>query len=269
MNAVTIIILGSGTCVPSLTRSSPSVCMEIGGTPILFDLGAGTMKRLMETGRAVADISHVFFSHFHPDHTGEFVSFLFSTKYPGTYRSQTPFVVAGAKGLKRFFKGLAGVYGHWIAMEPGMMNIMEFDITGAAIRDFDSFRIRTLPLQHIESSIGYRIETKDGVSIVYSGDTDFCDNLITLAMDADLLICESAVPDDQKIAGHLTPSLAGRIATRARVKHLVLTHFYPECDDVDIEAECRNTYAGPLSLARDLMKFEVTSDGVRVGTVHD
>jgi len=267
MNSISVIILGSGTCVPSLTRSAPSLCVEIDGTLILFDLGAGTMIRLLETGRAIVDISHVFFSHLHPDHTGELVSFLFSTKYPGIYSRRTPFIIGGAQGLKRFFSGLAAVYGRWIEMEPDMMKILEFDVTGSDTHRFESFRLRTLPVEHVESSVGYRIETQDGISIVYSGDTDFCDNIITLAMDADLLVCESAMPDDQKIRGHLTPSLAGRIATCARVKHLVLTHFYPECDDADIKTQCRNTYTGPLSLARDLMTLKVNRDGVTVGTI--
>ncbi len=96
-----------------------------------------------------------------------------------------------------------------------------------------------------------------GESVVYSGDTDFSDNLVTLSTNADLLICESALPDELKVEGHLTPSLAGEIATRANVRKLVLTHFYPQCDLVDIEQECRKTYAGPLVIAEDLMKIEL------------
>jgi ribonuclease BN (tRNA processing enzyme) len=93
--------------------------------------------------------------------------------------------------------------------------------------------------------------------VVYSGDTDYSDNLVYLAKDSDLLICESALPDQLKVDGHLTPSLAGKIATRANVKKLVLTHFYPECDQADIEKECRKTYSGPLVLAEDLLKIEL------------
>ena len=93
--------------------------------------------------------------------------------------------------------------------------------------------------------------------MVYSGDTDFSDNLVTLSKGADFLICESALPDGLKAKGHLTPSLAGEIATRANVRNLVLTHFYPECDLVDIEKQCRKTYDGPLLLAEDLMTIEI------------
>ena len=47
------------------------------------------------------------------------------------------------------------------------------------------------------------------------------------------------------------------MAARASVRRLVLTHFYPECDQADIAAECRKTYAGPLLLAADLMEITV------------
>ena len=53
----------------------------------------------------------------------------------------------------------------------------------------------------------------------------------------------------------MTPGLAGEIATRANVRKLVLTHFYPECDKADIFSQCRKTYKGPLILAEDLMKI--------------
>ena len=56
---------------------------------------------------------------------------------------------------------------------------------------------------------------------------------------------------------HLTPSLAGEIATRANVKKLILTHFYPDCENANIEKECRKTYNGPLVLAEDLMTIEL------------
>jgi ribonuclease BN (tRNA processing enzyme) len=77
--------------------------------------------------------------------------------------------------------------------------------------------------------------------------------LVALARQVGLLICEAAVPDDQKIPGHLTPSLAGEMAAQADVQRLMLTHFYPACDTVDIAAQCRRTYKGPLLLAEDLM----------------
>ncbi|MBW1822481.1 MAG: ribonuclease Z, partial [Deltaproteobacteria bacterium] len=84
MNAsdITVTILGSGTCVPSLKRSSCSVLVEVSDSKLLFDSGPGTMRRLLEAGITIFDISFIFYSHLHPDHTGELVTFLFATKYP-------------------------------------------------------------------------------------------------------------------------------------------------------------------------------------------
>ncbi|MBN2516135.1 MAG: MBL fold metallo-hydrolase [Deltaproteobacteria bacterium] len=264
MKNVKITILGSGTCVPSLKRSSPSVLVRLGNDTILLDVGAGTIRRLLEAGGSIYDVSHVLFSHLHPDHTGEFVPFLFATKYPETYRRRNPFIVAGCRGLSDFYDRLTVVYGQWIQLDRGLLNLVEVDNAKEDHVHFDSFDIKTLPLDHIETSIGFRIIMADGTSIVYTGDTDFCGNAITLADDADILICESAMPDALKVPGHLTPSLAGKIASEAKVKHLVLTHFYPECDTVDVTAQCRKTYDGPLILAQDLMEIEIEGAEVRV-----
>jgi ribonuclease BN (tRNA processing enzyme) len=87
-----------------------------------------------------------------------------------------------------------------------------------------------MPVAHRPESLAYRIIDRNGKALVYSGDTDVCDGLTAIAADADLMICESAFPDDQKVDGHLTPSLAGRVAQAAAVKRLVLTHFYPVCE---------------------------------------
>jgi ribonuclease BN (tRNA processing enzyme) len=250
-----ITILGSGTCVPSLKRSSCSVLVRIEDNNVLFDTGAGTMQRLLRIGLTINDITHIYYSHLHPDHTGEFVSWLFATKYPETYRRRKPFNIIAAKGFAGFYENLKTAYGHWIELEPGLLTIFELDNQGRDHLGWGAFDVDSLPMNHTEQSLGYRITAADGASVVYSGDTDVCDNLVTLAKDADVLICEAALPDETKVSGHLTPSLAGDIAARAGVKKLVLTHFYPECDTVDIEAQCRKTYQGPLALAEDLMEI--------------
>jgi len=253
-----VIILGSGTGVPSLERSACSFLLETGSQKILFDLGPGTIRRLTEAGIALPQISFVFFSHFHPDHTGDLVAFLFATKYPAEYRRRIPFKMVGAKGLLDFYRGLIKVFGHWVELDPGLLDIVEMDNTGRDQHAGGAVAVESLPMNHSASSIGYRVTAPDGATVAYTGDTDVCENAVTLAREADLFICESALPDDMKVDGHLTPSLAGGIAAEAGVRQLLLTHFYPECEGVDIEAQCRKTYSGPLTLARDLMTVEVS-----------
>lgn len=254
---IAVTILGSGTCVPSLERSACSVLMQIKDRQLLFDSGPGTMRRLLEAGPTIFEIDFLFYSHLHPDHSGELVTFLFANKYANGFQRQRPLTIVAATGFKTFFNHLKTAYGAWIELAPELFNIIELDNKGPDAWHFDDFAVASRPVEHIDSSIAYRITSPDGRSVVYSGDTDVSENLVALAQDADLLICESALPDDLKVTGHLTPSLAGEIATRAKVGKLVLTHFYPQCDLVDIKQECRQTYNGPLVLAEDLMKIEL------------
>jgi len=254
-----VTVLGSGTCVPCLERSSCSVMIEIQDTRLLFDSGPGTMRRLLRTNTTIFDVDYIFYSHFHPDHTAELVPFLFATKYPDMSQRQTLLTIVAAVGFKAFFAGLKTVYGQWIELDPGLVEILQMSNHSSDLRRLKDFTVQSAPVEHNPESIAYRITGAGGRSVVYSGDTDYSENLIALSKDADLLICESALPDDYRIKGHLTPSLAGDIATRAGVKKLVLTHFYPECDRVDIEQECRKTYNGPVVLAEDLMRIKIGS----------
>jgi len=252
-----VTVLGSGTCVPSIERSSCSIMLEVNNARLLFDSGPGTMRQLLRTNTTIFDVDYIFYSHFHPDHTAELVPFLFATKYPDVSQRQTVLTIVAGGGFEDFFAGLKTVYGKWIELDPGLVEIIVMSNQSADFRRLKDFTVQSAPVDHNPESIAYRITSSGGHSVVYSGDTDTSENLIELSKDADLLICESALPDEYRIKGHLTPSLAGDIATRAGVRKLVLTHFYPECDQADIELECRKTYDGPLVLAQDLMRIEI------------
>lgn len=254
---MTVTILGSGTCVPSLKRSSCSALVKTGSAKILLDCGPGTMRRLLRAGCSIHDITHLLLSHFHPDHSSELVPFLFATKYPDRHSRSRPLTLVAGKGLRLFFRGLKAVYGKWIDIGKQLNPVIEMDTAGVETLRLDDFLLTSMPMTHNEESVAYRLEDPQGRSVVYSGDTDYTENLVALARHADLFICESALPDSLHAKGHLTPSLAGKMAARAEVRKLVLTHFYPECDQADVAAECRSTYDGPLMLAEDLMEIAV------------
>ncbi len=93
--------------------------------------------------------------------------------------------------------------------------------------------------------------------IAFSGDTDVCSGIVTAARNADVAVLECSFPNERKVRGHLTPAEAGEIAAAARVKKLVLTHFYPECEEADILGQCRETYSGEIILAEDLLRVPV------------
>jgi ribonuclease BN (tRNA processing enzyme) len=114
--------------------------------------------------------------------------------------------------------------------------------------------IQTGPVNHIPSSLAYRLEF-DGRAAVYAGDTDWSEALIELARGADCLILEASNPF--KVPGHLTPGEAGLLAAQAGVPVLILTHFYPPCDEVDMLAACRQDFGGEVMLAEDGQRLTI------------
>ncbi len=252
MERMKINILGSGTCVPSLYRRPCSALIKAGGTSILVDAGPGIMGQLMKLGGSIDEIDVLCLSHFHLDHCAEVAPFLFATKYPG-FNRKTPLTLMGGPGLVDWFDRLSAAFNRTIDLPGDWFSCVELSGTGGL--DFPGVRIAHAPMAHKPESMGYRFTDDTGFSLVYSGDTDETDTLVTLAERADILICEAAMPDELKVPGHLTPCLAGKAAEQAGAKQLILTHFYPECEDVDMTAQCRQTFSGKIVAAEDLMKL--------------
>ncbi|NNG47268.1 MAG: MBL fold metallo-hydrolase, partial [Deltaproteobacteria bacterium] len=74
---------------------------------------------------------------------------------------------------------------------------------------------------------------------------------------ADVAVFECSFPNERRVEGHLTPGEAGEVANAAKVKRLVLTHFYPECEGADILSQCQETFSGEVILAEDLLRIPV------------
>ncbi len=250
-------ILGSGTCVPRIDRNAASALVQIDGRCILVDIGPGTLRRLVEAGFGISDIDLLCLTHVHPDHVSDLVPLIFAMKYPANRRRNRPFHILAGEGFRRFWDGLRQVFGGWIELNEGMLRIHEMSVTGRDTIEVEGIRFDTAPACHNPESVAFRLSDASGTRIVFSGDTDECPTVVDLAQDADMLVLECALPDGMKVDGHLTPTLAGRMAAKARAKALVLTHFYPECDGADIAEPCRNSYGGKLLLARDFMTVQV------------
>lgn len=252
-----ITVLGSGTCVPSLIRSSCALLLEGRSEKVLLDVGPGTMHRLLARDVQIDDIDAILLSHFHPDHAGELPSFLFSTKYPAPMKRSQTLRLTGGRGIKDFYEALNKSYDHALGLPEGFFQMNELEESGESETLLSDFSLAWTSVAHRPESRAYRFTAKNGFSVVYSGDTDYSESLVDLAAGADILISESAFPDGEKVEGHLTPSLAGEIASRAHVGHLVLTHFYPVCEFYDIEAQCRKSFSGRFTTATDLLQIEL------------
>jgi ribonuclease BN (tRNA processing enzyme) len=253
-----ILILGSGTTVPHPQRASPAVAIFIEDQFLLIDIGPGTVRQIASAGLKHEDIDYICISHFHPDHTADLIHFIFATRHPPILKKRKPFTIIGPKGFDQFLALLKRPFGNWLDLPSTLMKTAELNTGKEDKKEFDKFKILSAPLNHTPHSLGLRIEDNSGGIIVYSGDTGYCEEIVDLAKGADLLILESSFPDGKAIAGHLTPSQAGEIATRSGAKKLLLTHFYPECLRTNIESQCRKTYRGALILAVDLMSLSVS-----------
>jgi ribonuclease BN (tRNA processing enzyme) len=130
-------------------------------------------------------------------------------------------------------------------------------------------------------SYSYRFETPDRV-IVFTGDTGASDALTELAKGADLLVSEVVSVEDVKesrirdgrwaamsererieyirhmVEEHLTPTDIGKMATRAGVKTVILSHLTPRPDTDDYTEwaeEVKKHFGGTVRVAADLMEF--------------
>jgi len=250
-----LIPLGTGTIVPSLYRSAPAHALFIGDAIVLMDIGPGALRRMKEASLDVSSIDAIAISHFHPDHTADFVPFVFATKYAvGSYRTKD-LTIFGPLGFGEFYNGLIEVYGDWIVPEGYKIHIEEMR---GDEKKFNGFFVQTAPVNHNPESIAFRF-TDGVVSLVYSGDTGWSEDLIDLARGADALLLECSFPDEMKVPGHLTPREAARVASAAGVNTLILTHLYPLVDELDIEKIVREFYGGKLIVAHDLAPVEIGS----------
>jgi ribonuclease BN (tRNA processing enzyme) len=249
-----LIVLGSGTGVPSRRRGSPAYAVRAADRLILLDLGSGACRALLRHDLNFSQVDIIALSHLHPDHVGDLIPFLFASHYALGYTRQDPFWLMAARGFRDFHERLKGAFGQWVEAPPGLLQVLELNPAEPDYFAWEGLTIKSAPVNHIHGSLAYRLEA-GGRSLVYSGDTDLSDSLVELAQGADLLVLECANPF--KVPGHLTPEEAGRLAARAGVRRLLLTHFYPPCDEVDVVALAAQEYSGEILRAEDGLKITV------------
>ncbi|MCI0513968.1 MBL fold metallo-hydrolase [candidate division KSB1 bacterium] len=249
-----LIVLGSGTCFPDRDRNAAGYIVKFEDDDILLDSGPGTLRRLTEVGVNWLTLRHLCYSHFHLDHCADLFPLIFARK--NWYRQQPGpnLHLYGPVGLQSFFRQMVHAWGEQIQTENFKIILTEMEHHA---HTFKSWKIQTCPVVHSSAAIAYRIETPDGKSLVYSGDTDESDALIALSQNCDLLVLECSFPEGQKVAGHLTPSSAGKLATAAGCRQLMLTHFYPPMQSAQCVHDCQLYFAGPIVIAEDRLRVTI------------
>lgn len=243
-------ILGSGTAIPHAHRgASGYACVARSGAVLLLECGPGSSRRWPAHGITLGAIAGIVVTHHHVDHVGDLPATFFARNVVEP-PCDARWTIAGPVGHGAFVAALEAAYGPQIADPRGRRPVVELD-DGATI-DVGPFRVRARHVTHgWPGSLGLRV-TWDDVSIAFSGDSAPCAALVELCRGTDLALLECSYPGERESSGHLTTRTAAEVATAAGVPRLVLTHFYPMLDDVDVEGDVRRAgYAGPLHLAED------------------
>ena len=250
-----LIILGSGTCVPSKRRAPSGYLLESGNDKTLLDGGSGTLRQIAKAGIDYSSVQTVMYTHFHVDHTAELLPLLFSRKHDPSPLLSKKLNIYGPVGMLEHIIRLDGFAGSWVYRDNDSITIKELKANDEII--LGGCRVSCHSTYHQSNSLGYRIRSDNGKIFSYTGDTDRGDRLIPLLQDADIAVAECSFPDSSKITGHLTPSELARIAQDAKVKKLLLTHLYPVMDTVEPIPIIQSLFKGNVEITEDLNEYEV------------
>lgn len=267
---MSLTVLGRRSGMPADGEASSGYLVETRSGRILLDCGPGIATALSAVVHPSV-LDAVVISHLHSDHCYDLLpigKMLLSGRvhFPGgpdpTVNRTDPvrlLVPAGATERLERWAGLFPVRSH-----PILDKAFEVAFDVDEYRPGQRFRIADCQvhlgeLAHVEPNCGARIENEAG-TLVYSGDTGFVEQVIDLADGADVLLAEATLSEpDRSGHGHLCGADAGRIASKAGVGRLVLTHFAATDEKWlrDLESAARAEFDGPVDLAEPGMAIAI------------
>ena len=294
LGADEIRITACGTGMPAARRGQAASCflVELGnGDKFLFDIGTGSMRNVMALNIPADFLTKVFLSHLHTDHWGDLDALWAGGWTGGRTR---PLEVWGPTGsredmgtkyaIEHFLKA-----NNWdyvtravkISSVPGQIVVHEFDFKGIneEVYNENGVVIRSIPAIHAgDGPISYILEWND-FKFVYQGDTAPNQWFMEHCKDADFIIQECMMTPEQMVQFygmppqrammmqsdiHTSAQAAGKVFSELKPRHGVVFHFYnEEGTRYGIYNAVRQTYDGPLSLADDLMVWNITREGIR------
>lgn len=242
-------ILGSGTLIPSGSRNSAGYFIELPDARMMMDCGAGTVHALARYGVPWEQMTHLFISHFHVDHAGELASLILAFRHGLKTARVDPLTIIGPAGLDRVIDGLKIAYGtktfdvqfplHIRMVTPGEV----VDLGG------DS-RLRVAKTRHTAESLAARVE-QGHRAVCYTGDAAYDDELAGFFSDAEILVSECSFPEPREGVAHMSVRDVARLATRAGVRRLIVTHSYFEVNESELKERLERGYSGEVIIGRD------------------
>jgi ribonuclease BN (tRNA processing enzyme) len=229
--------------------------LEAGAVTLLLDCGSGVVHRMGELGANWLGITHLAFTHFHPDHTLDLTTLMFAWKYGTLPARSEALVIFGPVGTAELIEQFATIYGDTLRA-PGFPLAVRELTPGERADLGDGVTLEAHKVPHTAESVAYSVE-RGGARLVYTGDTAFDTTVAEWAQGCDLLLCECSLPEQLAVPTHLTPAQVGVMAEVAEPKRLVLTHFYPPVLDEDIAEIIALRYSGEVVIAVDGWSTEI------------
>jgi ribonuclease Z len=264
--AVQVTLLGTGSPTLSAERMGPCTLIEAGSARLLFDAGRGCAIRLSQARVPWRDLTQVFLTHLHADHT-----FALPDLYVmGWVLGRTdPLDVHGPSGTSEMMTSMMRAVGPDIGSrlksvptrKPAVYRPTE--IEPGVVYERGGVKVTAFEVPHsISPAFGYRIDA-NGRSIVLSGDTRYSETLIRNAQGVDVLVHEvvsgATTTEQQQITNaHTTPEQAAQVFAATKPKLAIYSHlilFGASADDV--LAATRKVYQGRVEMGTDLTVIEV------------
>ena len=230
-------VLGSGTSIPHPKRSSSGYWLETDGGTLLLDCSASAIHRITQEGLDWTTLDSIWISHFHLDHCGGLAPFLAGTKHSMEMKRRTkPLRIFGPLGLKGLLAKFDAVKNYRLLEQPFPVEVIEIEAleTFEIMSGVEAVAMKT---PHTDESHAIHLRDERGKTLVYSADTGFAETFAAFANMVDLLILECSYPKDKPVEKHLELAEAMYLIRKAHPKRVILTHLYPEWDNVDFMAE--------------------------------
>jgi ribonuclease BN (tRNA processing enzyme) len=253
-----------------------SSLLEIEGRTIVVDCGLGVTRALTDAGVALKGLDLILVTHLHSDHLLELGPLLHTAWAAGL---ATPVSVFGPAGTGHYWRQFLQSMEFDIEIRIGdegrpdirdLVSVEEFS-EGQVFQE-DGLEISALRVEHPPVTDCYALRFDAGArAIVFSSDTAYFPALADFAKGVDILVHEAMLEEgvdrlvartgngarlkEHLLASHTFAADAGRIATEADVRHLVLNHLIPaddpEIGDVQWIDAVRSAWTGKLTIGRD------------------
>lgn len=252
-----LILLGTGTAVPTRERGPTGELLVVGDDVTAIDPGPGSLKRAFDAGFPPWTIRRVLLTHHHVDHMLDLVALLFARVNPflDPPSPLADLVILGGPGTAALVDGIGALFGPGLLRAGEGKRVQDVRVEELRAGTFDlgipGCSAEAFAVAHSAASLAYRITLRSGVIVAISGDTGDDPGAVAVAKDADFYLLEAALTEDRRVVGHVTAREAGTIAARAGCRHLILNHFYPQVDPENAAREASRAFRGRITIGCD------------------